>query len=165
MKSTQAWGWLAAGVLALGLNGIYHDGGAAWAHRAVNQVMARISDQTDGVLALASGRADWFMAKAEKVTARDETAPCRFATAVARFQTRIARTQSRFAGFEAISDKGEARLARLEAVQARVQAQVAARIARVRMGAGCFQSSGLSASAGETSRRSTFRFRECMSRP
>jgi hypothetical protein len=41
MKNAQAWGWLAAGVLALGLNGIYQDGGAAWAHRAVTQVMAR----------------------------------------------------------------------------------------------------------------------------
>jgi hypothetical protein len=39
MKTTQAWGWLAAGVLALGLNGIYHDGGAAWAHRAVGRVL------------------------------------------------------------------------------------------------------------------------------
>ncbi len=35
MKTTQGWGWLAAGVLALGLNGIYQDGGAAWAHRIV----------------------------------------------------------------------------------------------------------------------------------
>ena len=44
MKNTQAWGWLAAGVLALGLNGMYQDGGAAWAQRVVNQVTGEIID-------------------------------------------------------------------------------------------------------------------------
>src|SRR3979409_839004 len=28
MKTTQAWGWLTAGVLALGFNGFYHDVGS-----------------------------------------------------------------------------------------------------------------------------------------
>src|ERR1039458_1068039 len=83
MKSTQAWGWLAAGVMALGLNGFYHDGGAAWAHRAVDQGMAGVSERTEGVVALAAGRADWFVAKAQTVAARDETASCRLAEAVA----------------------------------------------------------------------------------
>ncbi len=65
MKSTQAWGWLAAGVLALGLNGIYQDGGAAWAHRRSDRPDRRSSSRTEAVLALAAGRADWFVAKSE----------------------------------------------------------------------------------------------------
>ncbi|MGB8113306.1 MAG: hypothetical protein WCF22_06015, partial [Candidatus Sulfotelmatobacter sp.] len=65
MKSTQAWGWLTAGVLGLGLNGIYHDGGAAWIHRCVEQIASRIEARTGPVLALASGRAEWFLAKAQ----------------------------------------------------------------------------------------------------
>src|SRR6267154_536780 len=60
MKSTQteAWGWLAAGVLALGLNGIYQDGGAEWVRRDVDGIIARIADRSEAVLALAAGRAD-----------------------------------------------------------------------------------------------------------
>ncbi len=83
MKSTQtqAWGWLAAGVLALGLNGIYQDGGAAWVHRHVDGVVARIADRSEGVLALATGRAEWYLAKANPLAARNQTASCRVATA------------------------------------------------------------------------------------
>jgi hypothetical protein len=124
MKTTQAWGWLTAGVLALGLNGVYQDGGAAWASRAVNQVMARVSERTEGVIALAAGRADWFAAKAETVVARRETASCRWATTMARFQTKIARTQSGMERFEATPARQEALLARLEADRVRVEAQV-----------------------------------------
>ncbi|MGD0760452.1 MAG: hypothetical protein ABR921_16250 [Candidatus Sulfotelmatobacter sp.] len=43
---TQAWAWLTAGVVALGLNGFYHDGGAAWAHR----IAERVSDRSDFVV-------------------------------------------------------------------------------------------------------------------
>jgi hypothetical protein len=124
MKTTQAWGWLAAGVMALGLNGFYHDGGAAWAHRAVNQVMAQVGERTENVMALAAGRADWFTAKAEKVAAQDETASCRLATAMARLQTKIA-SQGGMARLEALSAREEAQWARLEANRARVEAQVA----------------------------------------
>jgi len=46
MKTTQGWGWLAAGVLALGLNGFYQDGGAAWAHRIMDHVTARVADRS-----------------------------------------------------------------------------------------------------------------------
>jgi hypothetical protein len=125
MKNTQAWGWLAAGVLALGLNGFYQDGGAAWAHRAVNRLTACVSDRTEGVLALATGRADWFMAKAETAAARQETASCRLATAMARVQTRLARTQGWMARFEAMSAREEAALARVEAERARIEARTA----------------------------------------
>jgi hypothetical protein len=125
MKTTQAWGWLAAGVLALGLNGIYQDGGAAWMRRNVDGVIARIADRSGAVLALAAGRADWFAAKANLLGVRNETASCRVASAVARFQTKIARTQGGLAEFEAMAAREEAALARLEANRARIEAQVA----------------------------------------
>ncbi len=129
MKTTQGWGWLAAGVLALGLNGIYHDGGAAWAQRNLGGVIARTVNESGAVIALASGRADRFVANANLVAAQDETASCGLATAVARFQSKIARTQSGMAHFEAMSARQEAALARMEANRARIEA----RIARVRV--------------------------------
>lgn len=125
MKTTQAWGWLTAGVLALGLNGFYQDGGAAWAHRAVNELTAQISVRSEGALALATGRADWFAAKSRMVAARDETASCRLASAVARLQTKMARTQSGMARVEVMSAREEAQWARVEANRARIEAQVA----------------------------------------
>ncbi|HWS17055.1 MAG TPA: hypothetical protein VN223_03535 [Candidatus Elarobacter sp.] len=127
MKSTQtqAWGWLAAGVLALGLNGIYQDGGAAWLHRNVDCVMARIADRSGPVVALALGRADWFLATANLAVARNETASCRMSTALTRMHTGMARAQSGFAGLEAMSAREEAAMARVEANRARIEAQTA----------------------------------------
>jgi hypothetical protein len=124
MKSTQAWGWLAAGVLALGLNGFYQDSGAAWAHRAIDTVVALVANRS-GVLAdLASGQVDRFVVKANMVAARNETASCRLATAMARVQTRIARTKGGMAHFEAMSARQEAVLAELEANRSRMEEQV-----------------------------------------
>jgi hypothetical protein len=125
MKNAQAWGWLAAGVLALGLNGFYQDGGAAWAHRAVDRVIGRIADQSGAVLALATGHADRFMAKANVMTAQNETASCRLATAAARLQGKMARMQGGLAHFEAMSAREEAAMAQMEANRARIEAQVA----------------------------------------
>jgi len=122
---TQAWGWLAAGILALGLNGIYQDGGAAWMHLNVDRVMARIADESGAVLALAAGRVDLFAAKASVLGVRNETASCSVANALARFQTKIARTQDGLAEFDAMSAREEAALARVEANRARIEAQVA----------------------------------------
>jgi len=136
MKITQGWGWLAAGVLALGLNGVYQDGGAAWAHRQVDRVIAPIANRAGAVIALASGRGEWFMAKANVVAAQDETASCRLATAMARVQTRMARTQGGMAHFEAMSAPQEAALARVEANRARIEAKVA----RIRLAPVAFHS-------------------------
>jgi hypothetical protein len=122
MKTTQAWGWLAAGVLALGLNGFYHDDGAAWAHQIVDEVRARVADRSGTLADLASAQADRFMERANLVAARDETASCRLATTMARFQTKIARSQAGFAHFEAMSARQEAGLARVEAQRARIVA-------------------------------------------
>jgi hypothetical protein len=120
MKTTQAWGWLAAGVLALGLNGFYQDGGAAWAHVVVD----RAAEQSGALVELASSRVDRLVEKASLVAARDETASCPLAIARARFERRIARTQAGMAHFEALSAQ-EAALARVEGQRARNEAQVA----------------------------------------
>ena len=125
MKTTQGWGWLAAGVLALGINGVYHDGGASWARRDLDRAFARIAEQSGEVLALATGRAEWFMAKANLTVARNETASCRVATTVARFQSKMARTQGGFARFDAMSARREAALARVEENRARIEERMA----------------------------------------
>ena len=125
MKTTQGWAWLATGVMALGLNGFYQDGGAAWAHRAVDGVVARIAARSEAVLALATGRSDWFFAKANLGVARSGTASCKLASAVERVQIRMARSPSRVAHFEAMSAREEAALAGFEANRARIEAQVA----------------------------------------
>jgi len=120
MKTTQGWGWLAAGVLALGLNGFYHDGGTAWAHRIVD----RLADQSQALADVASERLGGYMGRANLVAVRDETASCRVATAIARVQTKMARTQNGMARFEAMSGRQEAALARVEANRARIEARV-----------------------------------------
>jgi hypothetical protein len=132
MKTTQGWGWLAAGVLALGLNGIYHDGGAAWAHRIANRAV----QQTRSMSALASVQGDRFLEQTNLAVARDETTSCRLATAMAWIQTKMARTQGGRARFEAMSARQEEALARMEANRARIEAQVA----RVRLAPVAFHS-------------------------
>src|SRR5271169_2567233 len=86
--TTRAWGWLVAGVLALGLNGFYQDGGAAWAHRIADRVVERSGALAD----LASEQVDRFREMADLVAVRDETTSCRLATAAARYRTEMART-------------------------------------------------------------------------
>jgi len=118
MKSTQAWRWLTAGVLALGLNGIYLDGGAAWAHRNMEQIQARIADPSKAVIALASGHADWFTPKSGVVAAREKVALCHFDCAITRFRNRVERTET--ARLE-ISARAEAAMARMAANRARIE--------------------------------------------
>src|SRR5579862_8961311 len=101
MKTNQAWGWLAAGVLAAGLNASYHDGGLQWAHRIAD----RVSDQSETVLALASGRASVFLAEARMIGAQEKSESCPWSRAVTRVESRIDRSQSRFDRFEAISER------------------------------------------------------------
>ena len=121
MKTIQAWGWLTAGVLALGLNGFYHDGGSELAHRMVGRVVY----SSAAVVALASGRADQFLEQAKMVVARDEAQSCPLGTAMARIQARVVRTNTGLARFEAMSAREEAQLARLEANRVRIEAVAA----------------------------------------
>jgi hypothetical protein len=134
MKSTQAWGWLAAGVLALGVNGYYHDGGAARVRRVADRLIERIAERSQPLLASATGRMNEFVANAKMLTAGDETASCHITTALARLQSpflqkRMARMSSgvprMIARSEAMSAREEAGLARTEANRAWIDAQVA----------------------------------------
>lgn len=136
MKSIQEWGWLTAGVLALGLNGIYHDGGgAAWAHRCIERIASRIEVRTGPVLALAAGRAEWFLARTQSTAAQSEATSCRLQSAVASVQGRVVHAQDRAAHFEAMSAREQAamarveeRMARMEADRARIEARMAERM-------------------------------------
>lgn len=124
----QGWYWLAAGVMAMGLNGVYHDGGAEWAHRIVNRSAA--------VVALASGHSERFLGSTQAFSGREQTLACRVATAVARFQTKMARTQTGFAHFDAMTAQREAQLARLEEQRARFEAgraRLEAQVARLEL--------------------------------
>jgi hypothetical protein len=127
---TQAWGWLAVAVVAAGLNASYHDGGLAWAHR----IAGRISHNTNAVLALATGRADQFVAEAQLIEAHEQASHCPVSAAVAEMRRIVAPAHSEFDEFEAMSARQEAALARLEANRARIEAEVA----RVRIPAVAF---------------------------
>ncbi len=142
---TQAWAWLAAAVLAAGLNASYYDGGLPWAHRITD----RVAHASDVVAALASGQAEQFLAEARLATAHNENASCPLAT-LARAQARVARSETAFAPFEAMPAEQDAQLARLQAngdrmvaqIEAQIDAQVAqvdARTARIRIPAVAFR--------------------------
>jgi hypothetical protein len=137
---TQAWGWLAAAVLAAGLNSSYHNGGLEWAHEIVNSAQ----HNTNAVLALATGRADRFLAEARMLQLdrrqdgaldADDTAVnvevrhCPLAAAIARAQNSFDQSQAEFDDVQALSAREQAKLARLEANRARIEAQVDAKLA------------------------------------
>ena len=117
---TQAWGWLAAAVMAAGLNASYHDGGLRWAHEIANQV----KHNTGAVLALATGRADQFVAEANLVAASKQSLPCPFA-ALAEARAVAVPTQVELRQFEVMSAREQAKLARIETARARIEARVA----------------------------------------
>ena len=143
----QASGWLIAGVMALGLNGFYHDGGFAWAHRAI----AEFEHNTTAVLALASGRADEFLAEVKPVVVHQESASCPIATAFARVQTKVAQLAQvapaqtyqvnldRLLAAQVVasdrlqemSDRRQAAIERAQAKQVEVQARIAAKMVRI----------------------------------
>lgn len=143
---TQAWGWLAAAVLAAGLNSSYHNGGMQWAH----EITDRVEHNTGAVLALATGRADQFLAEARMLnadrtadsaegvdavdqadTADNDSSQCPFSTAMAQVQSTFDQSQAEFNRAQALSDREQARLARLEARRVQVENAVRAKLARV----------------------------------
>lgn len=138
MKTRQAWVWLAAGVLALGLNGFYLDGGAAWAHRIMDGAFERVAARSRvfgdfasarAVVELASVRFDRFVEKANVVAMRDENASCPLAAAMARFHAGVARAG--VTHLEAMPGRDEAAQARAEANQARNEARLEVNQARM----------------------------------
>src|ERR1700730_9567708 len=141
MKTTQAWGWLIAGVLAAGMNASYHNGGLQWAH----EVADRVEYGSAVVMALASGGADQFLNEVRLLTVQDEStqeqptqeqptqeqpASCRYAMTIARVQNRIDRSQATFDRMEALSERQQARL---EANHARMEARIAGHMAHLRI--------------------------------
>lgn len=145
MKTTEAWVWLTAAVMAAGLNASYHDGGLQWAHRIADQV----EHSSRAVLALATGRTDEFLGEArmELAAARGEDASCPRQAAAARLQANAADAESgyawvqaqvadgeaSFARIEATSARRQAVFARVQAIEARAEARAAARAARCRV--------------------------------
>ncbi len=153
MKTTQAWVWLTAAVMAAGLNASYHDGGLRWAHQAIWQA----EHCSRAVLALATGRADQFLSEArmESAAAWGEGASCPSQATAAQLQAKATDAESGFAwvqeqvqaqvgdgeaGFaqiEATSARRQAVFARMQAIEARfdarAEARVAARAARCRV--------------------------------
>ena len=121
---TQAWGWLATAVLAAGLNSSYHNGGLQWAH----EIADRVQHNSNAVFALATGRADQFVAEAQILGAR-QSPSCPWNAVLAEVRQSIAPSHSEFDRFEAMSAGFSARqqvqLARLEANRARMEAQFA----------------------------------------
>jgi len=121
----QAWGWLAAAVLAAGLNASYHDGGLHWAHR----IAGRVGDSTAAVLALATGNAEGFLTEARRIELHSERPSCPFEAAVTEVQDDLEAVtvpvRSEFAQLEVLSARKRVRLARLEANRARMEAELA----------------------------------------
>jgi cell division protein FtsB len=143
MKTTQAWGWLLAGVLAAGLNAVYYDGGAQWAHRAADLV----ADRSAALLDRASEGADRVVAQAQVVSGNGEAASCRLSEALARFENQIQLTTDRGqAGvdrFVALSDREstrqQAQMVRLEAARVRMETRIEAQAANIRVATMAFR--------------------------
>lgn len=106
MASEKAWYWLAAGVLALGLNGAYQDGQFAWAHR--------LADRSCSLLERVSERGDRLVAMGE-ILLGDEP------SAIARLQDRLARLQEKVSASQ--SDRLERRLEIVQGKVARAQSK------------------------------------------
>jgi hypothetical protein len=127
MKTMQTWGWLAAGVLAAGLNASYHDGGLEWAHRIADRVTDRVEEASSMVHDLTSRRADLFLTEARLFLAHDQDASSRTAMTLVRIQSRITRSQMECAHAEAqgeeMSARHQAALDRAEAERNRMEAQ------------------------------------------
>lgn len=139
MKTLQTWGWLAAGVLAAGLNASYHDGGLEWAHRVADTVSDHVEEVSTMMHDLASGRADMFLTEARLFLNRNnEDSSSRLATTLARVETRVAPKQTECreeerakvmsARRQAAMDRAEARMEanrdRLEAARERAEAKM-----------------------------------------
>jgi len=82
MRSDKAWYWLAAGVLALGLNGAYQDGEFQWAHR--------LTCHTASLVERASEEGLRMLATAEVVLGRNPEALARTEATLQKLQMRIA---------------------------------------------------------------------------
>jgi len=119
-KSTNAWGWLAAGVLALGVNGFLHDEGANLVRRAADTVAAR----SEAVFALATGQADQFLTKARVVAARERAQRCPLDAAIAQMRSRMTE-RAPFVPLGSRTEMQESQMAWLDAQKVQMEAQMA----------------------------------------
>jgi hypothetical protein len=81
MRTDKAWYWLAAGVLALGLNGAYQDGQLGWAHV--------LADRATTAVERVTFRGQHFIAMAEMMLGREPQALGHTQAAIERIQNRI----------------------------------------------------------------------------
>jgi hypothetical protein len=125
MKMKQAWAWLTAGVLALGLNGFYQDGGAARVHQAVDRVRSGLGSKFALVADLATGHLDQLLLRANLAATRGEARSCYVRTGIVRANSRMTGMGRAFSRFEEMSAQREAELARMQAQREQVQAQFA----------------------------------------
>jgi hypothetical protein len=115
MKMSQAYAWLAAGVLAAGLNASYHDGGLQRVHEMVDQV----EHSSTAVLTLARLQTRLLQSELAKAGfANTEFGETGFAKA------ELAKTQTGFDRLQAIDDREQARVDRMEARRARIEARI-----------------------------------------
>jgi hypothetical protein len=129
-----AYGWLLAGVAALGLNGFYQDGGA----QRVHQFIGRIGHRTEAVIALATGNADRFLAEASIIAAHETKTDCPPVTPVAP-ELHVARLNFSPAAWTKFQDQIPARvqaksdrdLARITREQDLARARVEVQLARI----------------------------------
>jgi hypothetical protein len=82
MASDKAWYWLAAGVLALGLNGAYRDGQFGWAHQ--------FADRSTEIVERAEMRGLGLVTAAEVMLDRNPEAVGRMEGSLGRMQAKMA---------------------------------------------------------------------------
>jgi hypothetical protein len=110
MRSEKAWVWLAAGVVALGLNGMYQDGQLGWAHKLSCRV-ERFADQI-------SERGLRYVAMAEIMLGRSPETFGRTEAALQRIQTKLGCQRTTMAQRMAMAE------AREQILQAEVQRKI-----------------------------------------
>ena len=119
--TTQAWVWLTAGVMALGVNGVLHDEAGQWLRGLAAQRAAGAAS----VLAPASSHVDSLLADVQRQIAGNERLNCRQSSKIGRIQGSIARGEGGLARAEELAAREEARLAQLEMNRARIEAAAA----------------------------------------
>ena len=124
MRATnQAWYWLAAGVLALGLNGYYQDGGLQQVHGLAESALTTIAEARTHFSQAASPAKVTF-AEGPRCERSAPTSVFAVSPSVPpQAQARLAELQDRMGEMQAV--RVQARLARLQQIIARREAQSA----------------------------------------
>jgi hypothetical protein len=126
--ANKAWYWLAAGVLALGLNGYYQDGGLQGLHRLANCTETRVAEgrvQFSQMATVAEGamvgpaRLHCERSAPIAVVAASPSIPPQAQARLAQLQERlgemqVARVQARIAGLQQVMAQRELQRAQVE---------------------------------------------------